>query len=581
MPVEYTSGQIYFSGLGSGADFNSMITKLLEVESNHAKQLLQWKNDWEDKISAFQDLNTKMATLQNKIGKISTMDNFLVKMATISSPYGNNVLFATLDSKAEVGSHSIEVDQMAQSSTYIHDTGFASRTTAMGLDGTFEYTYTAPGKSPVTRTLNVGSSTSLEGLCNQINSDPENPGVRASVIRNGDDYYLQIRGMDLGAGANLTIGSSSTLPLPGFGAGDFTQVQANQDAKFKVNGLELTASSNTITEVIPGVTMNLTSVGQSQITISVDREAIEANINEFVELVNEMRTTISEMTKVTSTYSNKITGSTLTGNYGVQLIKTRLDNAVTSATLGFAAATAYDNQGDKYSTLSQLGIRTDVNQSSSTYGLLIFDKNFFDEDQLKKALDTDIEAVAKFFAADGIGNQMVTSGNFSYYSKINTITKPGSYNVTYDIDASGNIINAMIDGKPASVDNDERTITSTNGNSRGVIVKVNDLTANTKSEGVVQIQQGLIGFVNDTLIDITKDGTAEQDRGPLKILEGRYQDIVANIDKKIIKEDERLIRMERDLRSRFARLEALLGTYDQTAQQLTSQISQLKGIGSD
>lgn len=701
MAVAYTSGQISFSGLGSGTDFNSMITKLMDIEATHAKQLQSWKEDWEVRISAFQELNTKMLNLQNSLSKISKMNTFLTKDTTISSSVGTNILSATLGDAAETGSHNIEVGQLAQNSIYMNNTGIATSNKSMGLSGTFEYTYTAPGKAAVTRTLNVDSSTTLEGLCNQINNDPENPGVKASIVRNGDKYYMQLRGMDLGDAANLTLGNST---LPGFEASKFTQVQVNQDSKIKVDGwpptsliaadqpailtstrgsadstealgvsgdfkfsytvpgggsttvtvgieatdslenirdkinsntdnngvtaslvekdgkfyLEMTGdnagaeanvtilagtaygfdaasfsqtqrnldagedplswittSNNTVGGVIPGVTLNLLAEGMAQMTVSVDRAAVEENINEFVGLVNEVRTIIQEMTKVTTVSTEQVVGSALTGNYGVQLIKTRLAEVVTGTPPGFAAYNSTTGQGDLYSSLGMLGIRTDARESSPTNGLLYFDTDLLDEDSLKKALDENIEAVAALFAADGVGSQLVNQGNFSFYSKINKITAPGSYEVKYDIDADGKIINATIGGKPANVNQDERTITSVNGDSKGIMVKVNDLTPNTKGEGVVQLKQGLVGYLSDTIADITKDGMAEEGRGSLKILEERYKDIVANIDSKIEREQERLIVKERFMRNRFARLESLLGTYDQTSQALARSISQL------
>ncbi|HCO12360.1 MAG TPA: flagellar hook protein, partial [Desulfonauticus sp.] len=52
-----TSGQIHFTGLGSGTDFDTMINKLVELESQHITRLQTWKQSWQDKITAFQELN--------------------------------------------------------------------------------------------------------------------------------------------------------------------------------------------------------------------------------------------------------------------------------------------------------------------------------------------------------------------------------------------------------------------------------------------------------------------------------------------------------------------------------------------
>ncbi len=65
--------------------------------------------------------------------------------------------------------------------------------------------------------------------------------------------------------------------------------------------------------------------------------------------------------------------------------------------------------------------------------------------------------------------------------------------------------------------------------------------------------------------------------GTLEILKYNYQDIMDSIDEKIAYEKRRLTLLESNLRQRFARLEALLGTYDNIATQLSSQIKSLSG----
>jgi flagellar hook-associated protein 2 len=75
----------------------------------------------------------------------------------------------------------------------------------------------------------------------------------------------------------------------------------------------------------------------------------------------------------------------------------------------------------------------------------------------------------------------------------------------------------------------------------------------------------------DTLKDLTSSSS-----GPLHILEDNYQDIMDNIDDKIEWEEKRIDRMERDLRNRFANLEATLGYYNQMQMALNNQIGQLQ-----
>lgn len=68
-----------------------------------------------------------------------------------------------------------------------------------------------------------------------------------------------------------------------------------------------------------------------------------------------------------------------------------------------------------------------------------------------------------------------------------------------------------------------------------------------------------------------------KETGTLEILKDNYQDIMDSIDDKIAYEKRRLELLERNLRLRFANLEAVLGTYDNIATQLNSQIQSLAG----
>ncbi len=156
--------------------------------------------------------------------------------------------------------------------------------------------------------------------------------------------------------------------------------------------------------------------------------------------MNEVRGILQTLTKVSDS-SGTATGSLLTGNYGVQLIGSQLKDVITDLGLGFTLYDADAKTGDLYSALSQIGITTDADESSSTYGMLILD-----EDALDEALAEDPNGVAELFAADYQGESQ--SGDFSYLSRINGKTKAGSYKVEITTGADGKITSATITASP-------------------------------------------------------------------------------------------------------------------------------------
>jgi flagellar hook-associated protein 2 len=72
------------------------------------------------------------------------------------------------------------------------------------------------------------------------------------------------------------------------------------------------------------------------------------------------------------------------------------------------------------------------------------------------------------------------------------------------------------------------------------------------------------------LKDLTNENT-----GPLAILEENYDDIMDSIDSKIEFEEKRIAKLEDNLREKYARLDALLGQYENIGTALSGQISQL------
>jgi flagellar hook-associated protein 2 len=124
--------------------------------------------------------------------------------------------------------------------------------------GQFVYTYNG-----VTRTVTTTAGTKLGQLRDLVNNDGGNPGVRASVLsyqgQTGGKYHLVLTGQDTGADYTITVEATTTLG--GFEAANWTQTQAAQDSRIRVDGYPpggwIETAGNVVTEAIPGVTLNL------------------------------------------------------------------------------------------------------------------------------------------------------------------------------------------------------------------------------------------------------------------------------------------------------------------------------------
>jgi len=186
---------------------------------------------------------------------------------------------------------------------------------------------------------------------------------------------------------------------------------------------------------------------------------------------------------------------------------------------------------------------------------------------LQNVLISNADALGMVFAASFSGD--TNSGNFSYQSYIGGVTKAGIYPVNYTV-VNGKITTATINGHAAMIDNADHMITgSATQDESGLSIQVSNLTDGTYS-GKVYLKQGVGGELVDQLATLT-DATS----GPLAVLQNNYQLIMNDIDDQINSEQTRITQYAADLKTRFAQLDSLLGTYSQQQSQLASSINQL------
>ena len=560
----YTSGQTNITGLGNGTDFNTLIDGLVKAESVHITSLESWKQEWTDKVTQFQALNTKMLALKTTLEGIDTMESFMTKAVTTSD---TSSLSATADSSAQVSTHSVTIGQLAKNDILTTASGVSALTTSVVTSNsnlTFSYAGTSITLS------NVSAGTTLTGLVNYINHNALCSGkIKATTIFDGSVYHLQIYGMGQGDANQVVLSSTGGLI---FSPASFANTQNAQSAHIKVDGYPVGSSSwlsrdsNTVTDVIPGLTLNLKQANSNAsqlIGISTDTAAIKQNVSTFVSQINEVRTLIKDMTKVDTTDAKNPKGSILTGNYAVQMIATQLQDVCTNKGVGFNYYRVSGSAitGDFYSSLSQLGISTDADQGSTTSGLLVLDETVLDS-----ALASNPDAVGKLFAADFVGES--DSSDFSYLSRISGTTQAGSYAVSF-VTSSAGISSATINGHAAGIDG--WRITGSSGyDEAGLVIQLDNKSLNSSMTGTVNLKQGKTGELVTKLKELTSTSS-----GPLHILQENYGDITKSIDDKIDRETTRIANLKASLQDKYSRLDTLLGTLEQQQTALTSAITQL------
>ncbi|WMW63943.1 flagellar filament capping protein FliD [Nitratidesulfovibrio liaohensis] len=573
---DYWSGSITFTGLNTGTDWDEIIEAQMAVEEYRYNSMTEKETAYEEKLAAVQDLETQMTTLYQTLQDYDSASDFLTKSGTSSA---ESSLAVSADNDAEAGSHNVVINQLAQNDIWSSDDGYASTSTVItDTDQTFSFTY-----NDETYTIDVPGGTTLSEFVSLINNaSGNNSDVRASVINEGSAYHLQIRGMDLGADNTVTIEDTG---FDAMGPDAFTNTQQAQNAQIKVDGFPAAAdewierSTNSIDDVIDGVTLQLKSTTDDDgatVTVELDTdamvEAIEtvvSSINNILQLLMDLQdqgTVSSSVSTSTASDSDdddeeddSTSASVLASNSSLDLIQSSLKNILATKGLGFSYYDSTNDTGDLFTSLSTIGISTDADEDSETFGLLVIDY-----DELEAAIEEDPQAVADLLSADATGT--TDSDDFSFDSAISGTTKAGEYAVSYRIE-NGEIVEAYINGNAASISG--WTLTGASGEDEsGLAINV-DNTADGTYSGTVYLKQGKVGQLIDSLADMTSS------EGTLQIMEDSYQDVLDQLAESISKEEDRLGLVETRLRTRYSNLETLLTSYDNLSSTIDSLLSSL------
>lgn len=402
------------NGVISGLKTDEIITKLMELERMPITRLQSQKALLDAKYKAWQEANTRILALKTKADSLAYSVGFMTKSCSSSD---ETVVRGTASTGAVAGAYYITINAMARANQQ-KSAGFTDTTNT--TVGTGDLDITVGG---TTTTITVDSSNNtLAGLRDAINRS--GAGASASIVNDGSatPYRLVITSQTTGLAGDVTIDASG---LTGGTALGFTELQAAQDASVTIGegagALTITRGSNKITDVIPGVTLNLQSAAPTKtiaITVQADNAAIKQSIKDFVEQYNNLIDFINTQFKYDV---SKKTGGALFSDFNLQMIQSDL----ASKMLGSVA-----DLDQTIVSLVQIGIT-----SSSTDGKLSIN-----EADLDAALSANLDQVTRLFAATGqASNSAVSyvsstsatkvSGPAGYAVEITTAAKQAVYTV--------------------------------------------------------------------------------------------------------------------------------------------------------
>jgi flagellar hook-associated protein 2 len=392
-------------------DINAIVSKLMEVESQPLIKLQQKENGYQAKISGYGILLSALSEFKSTVSNLK--DPGLIGMkAEVSDA---SFMSVSASGSASLGNYTIQVKNTATAQS-IYSSPFTAETDTvadLSTNPIQKLQIQVGTGSPVTIAVDSSNNT-LSGIKDAINGS--GLGIRASIINDGSGYRLVLSADSTGAsnrivirvdednngvfeewGADIdTTGLSRLSFNPTYdpdgnvtgGIANMSQSQAAQDARLRVDGLEVTRPTNTINDLITGVTIELKkgdNYGSSiSLTVSKEKETLKNKLDSFVSAYNQL------MNNLKNLKGNADRRGALSG----ESILSGIQNTIRSITI-----TSYNDK-----TLTLLGITHDRN------GVLSIDPSRFDA-----ALSSDETDVISTI------NQMASSLESSLNDYINTL----------------------------------------------------------------------------------------------------------------------------------------------------------------
>ncbi len=200
-------GELRLPGLATGIDTSALIQQLMMIESRRLATYQVKKADYQEQNTALSDLQSRVSALKTAVSVLSDADDLEIFKTSSSD---TDILTASASSDANPGSHSIEINQLATTDTWIQDTSTFSYETDYVLtddgNGVFIYSYNHQERA-ITAVKNV---TTLEDMVGLINNDADNPGVTASLLYQGGKYHLMLSGQETGQDYQISVNTSTT-----------------------------------------------------------------------------------------------------------------------------------------------------------------------------------------------------------------------------------------------------------------------------------------------------------------------------------------------------------------------------------
>lgn len=275
---------------GSSIDVASIVSGLMEAEKVPVTRLEAKISKSTFKISALGQIKSQMSAFKTALTDLQTPTNFYTWDAKFSS---SGFVSGQITSSQTAGDYQVEVTSLARASI-TNVTGFATAEAASTW-------YNAADQSTLKSQADATVLMSTSG-----------------------QYVLSLKAKSTGTAAAFSL----TLNNTDLAAGKIaTQYQSGLNATFKINGVSFDRASNSVTDALDGITLNLTGVTSSPITLSVSKNntSPRAKLDALVKSYNDLYAVYKEQT---ASSIDTATRGVLNSDFGVSSMMRQIGDAL-------------------------------------------------------------------------------------------------------------------------------------------------------------------------------------------------------------------------------------------------------------
>ena len=375
-------------GVGSGLDVNSIVNQLVAIEKQPLQPLQSKASVLQAQLSLYGTIKSQVSALGDAADALAQASGWSAQTATSSNTAAVTV---SASASAMASTFSLSVTQMARAQTTASmnvavdaalgapaDTG----TLTMDLGSWATGSFVASG-NPVYVAIN-GTDT-LTTAAVKINA--ANAGLTATVLRSGGQERLVFQSSTTGAAAGFRIASAgfagldslslTSLGNPAQSASGMELGQSGLNATARLNGVTIDSATNTLSNVVPGLTLQLQQVTTApvQITVVQDQAAIQKNIQTLADTYSALSKTLANATRyVPGGASGPLQGDSTT--VGLQnLMRSIVGSSSTGSTYSRLSEVGLEQQADGSLKLNAAKLTTALSDVSNLKNLFATDNS--------------------------------------------------------------------------------------------------------------------------------------------------------------------------------------------------------------